>query len=151
FMADAQAAGFQAIDEGDHIHIEPARGGGRAATPAPGRLLVSDPVNGGLAGGGNPFASRRPEDQAAATEAAKIQTQLQYAPEVAAAEADAARGKKVAEAQGEREAQAPKRIASYRQALTAAGNVETSISRALGMIGPTSTGFMGARLRGIEG
>src|SRR5690606_35987480 len=32
-----------------------------------------------------------------------------------------------------------------------AGNVETSISRALGMIGPTSTGFMGARLRGIEG
>src|SRR5690606_2088588 len=44
------------------------------------RLLVSDPVNGGLVGGGNPFASRTPEEQAAATEAAKLGVQLEYLP-----------------------------------------------------------------------
>src|SRR5690606_15726706 len=129
----------------------PAAAHSTSPAPVQDRLLVSDPVNGGLVGGGNPFASRTPEEQAAATEAAKIQTNLQYAPQVAAAEADAARAKKLAEAGAEREAQAPKRIASYRQALQAAGNVETSINRALEMIGPASTGFVGARLRGVEG
>lgn len=32
FMADARANGFEAIDEGDHIHIEPARGSARAGS-----------------------------------------------------------------------------------------------------------------------
>lgn len=127
--------GYEVINnyQDGHWHLEPARGGGAPA------------------GGGNPFASRRPEDQAAATEAAKIQTTLQYAPQVAAAEASAAAQKKLAEAGAERQAQAPKRVASYRQALQAAGNVQTSIDRALEMIGPASTGFVGARLRGVEG
>ncbi|ADV27023.1 hypothetical protein Psesu_1174 [Pseudoxanthomonas suwonensis 11-1] len=145
--------GYEVINnyQDGHWHLEPARQGRAPAPAAPDRLLVSDPVNGGLVGGGNPFASRRPEDQAAATEAAKLGVQLEYAPQVAAAEAEAARAKKLAEAGAEREAQAPKRIASYRQALQAAGNVETSLKRALEMIGPTSTGFVGARLRGVEG
>src|SRR5690606_41654029 len=101
----------------------PAAAHSTSPAPVQDRLLVSDPVNGGLVGGGNPFASRRPEDQAAATEAAKIQTNLQYAPQVAAAEADAARAKKLAEAQAERDAPAPKSIACYSLDHTDEGNV----------------------------
>lgn len=47
FMADARANGFEAIDEGDHIHIEPA-GSGRGAQ-RPTSPMVMDPVDGGIA------------------------------------------------------------------------------------------------------
>ena len=53
--------------------------------------------------------------------------------------------------QAEQQAEAPKRQQRFQQALQAARNVETSIDRALQMIGPMSTGFVGARLRGVEG
>jgi len=104
---------------------------------------------------GNPFASRRAEDQAAATEAAKQQVQLQYLPQElgmrSQSAVDQAVGIERGKSQAERDAQAPKRIQSYQQALTASENVTTSIDKALGMIGPMSTGFLGARSRGIEG
>jgi len=132
--------------------VPPAATAPAPSAPSAGApLLVPDMQRGGLVAPPGIGAGRTKEEEAAATEAAKIQTTLKYAPQVAAAEADAARAKKLAEAGAEREAQAPKRIASYRQALQAAGNVETSINRALEMIGPASTGFVGARLRGVEG
>lgn len=52
FMARARALGYQALDEGDHIHIEP-----------PSRVAAS--------GGANPFVSRAPEEEAAAVKAAE--------------------------------------------------------------------------------
>jgi hypothetical protein len=61
------------------------------------------------------------------------------------------RGTEQAKADAEQAAGAPKRIAKYRQALAAASNVETSIGKALQMAGPMSTGFVGARLRKVEG
>lgn len=92
---------------------------------------------------------------AAATEAAKQAVQLQFAPAQAAIETQAAiertRGTEQAKAEAEQAAGAPKRIAKYRQALDAASNVETSINKALQMVGPMSTGFVGARLRKVEG
>ncbi len=35
FVADARANGFEAIDEGDHVHIEPATGGGASPVAQP--------------------------------------------------------------------------------------------------------------------
>lgn len=92
---------------------------------------------------------------AAEVEAARQQAQLAALPQRQALETQAAiereRGVGQAKIEVERAEQAPKRIAQYRQALTAAGNVQQSIDKALGMIGPLSTGFVGARSRGIEG
>ena len=51
-MARARALGYQALDEGDHIHIEP-----------PSRVAAN--------GGANPFVSRTPEEEAAAVKAAE--------------------------------------------------------------------------------
>jgi len=138
----------------------PSFGGGQPPAtqprPVPQRdPIVFDPINGGIQQPGMPLVGRRKEDEAAAVEAAKIGAQLANAPAVAAAEADAAGRREgavqMARAEAERAAQAPKREAQYRQALQAAQNVETSIDKALGMIGPMSTGFAGARLRGVEG
>lgn len=60
FISRARQLGYQAIDEGDHIHLQLPRGAG---------------------GGSNPFAGRRPEDEAAAVEAAKLGTQQQFLPQ----------------------------------------------------------------------
>lgn len=60
FISRARQLGYQAIDEGDHIHLQVPRGGG---------------------GGQNLFAGRRPEDEAAAVEAAKLGTQQQFLPQ----------------------------------------------------------------------
>lgn len=85
-LDDAAAAAATNAYLADMGEMTPAASAAPAAahstSPAPvqDRLLVSDPVNGGLAGGGNPFASRTPEEQAAATEAAKLGVQLQYLP-----------------------------------------------------------------------
>lgn len=97
------------------------------------------------------FTSRTPEEEAAAVEAAKIRAQLSLAPEQAAADAAAAGGKKDAELAAERRANAPKTIARYEAALATASNVQQSIAKARSLIGMNTTGFIGARLRGIEG
>lgn len=98
---------------------------------------------------------RRPEDEAAARREAEQRVELEFLPQRQAIETQGAvereRGVQQVRSEVERESQAPKRIASYRQALAAAGNVQQSIEKALGMLGPMSTGFIGARSRGIEG
>src|SRR5690606_5436787 len=98
---------------------------------------------------------RRPEDEAAARRAAETAVDLAALPQRQAIETQAAiertRGTEQAKADAEQAAGAPKRIAKYRQALDAASNVETSINKALQMAGPMSTGFVGARLRNVEG
>lgn len=73
FIAAARAQGLEAIDEGDHIHLE----------LPPGR---SQPQ------GGNPAmaVSRRPEDEAAAVEGAKQNVALSYLPKTEGIKADAA-------------------------------------------------------------
>lgn len=136
FIAQARRMGYQAIDEGDHVHLEP-------------------PARGMAAGGSNPFIGPSEAQTAAQVEAARQGVQTQFLPEQerikTQAEIDRASGVARAKSEAERDAQAPQRAAKYRQALATAQNVETSIDRALGMIGPESTGFVGARLRGVEG
>lgn len=60
FIARAKQLGYQAIDEGDHIHLQLARGAG--------------------AGGSGAFVGRSPEEQAALTEQAKTDVQLRNLP-----------------------------------------------------------------------
>lgn len=62
FISRARQLGYQAIDEGDHIHLQLPRGSA-----------------GG--GGQNIFAGRRPEDEAAAVESAKLGVQQQFLPQ----------------------------------------------------------------------
>ncbi len=56
FMSRVRQLGYQAIDEGDHIHVQRPRGGGQQ-------------------GVGAPLTGRRKEDEAAAVEAAKLNVQ----------------------------------------------------------------------------
>ncbi|WP_422353745.1 hypothetical protein [Stenotrophomonas sp. AR026] len=111
---------------------------------------------------GTPLVGRRKEDEAAAVEAAKTRVDNENFPNRLDQERQLrdvqtqgaitqAAGTAAAEAQAKDAAQRPKRIQQYRQALTAAGNVETSLDKALGLLSPYSTGFVGARSRGVEG
>jgi hypothetical protein len=120
--ADATAAGFPAV--GSPTSPAAPRGAGASLTKA---------------------------EEGAAVREAETAVDLRTAPARAAAEAEAARLKKEAEAQAESNISAPKRVAKYQQELTAAGNVQSAINSALGLIGPQSTGFVGARMRGVEG
>lgn len=135
-----RSRGYQVIDEGDHLHIEPPQ---RGATTS--RL------------GGQQQAFARPSagQDAAATERAKLQAQQDFLPAELGMRTDAAirqaEGTQVAKDRAERAGQAPKRIKQYEQALDASKNVEQSIDKALGMLGTFSTGFIGARSRGVEG
>lgn len=71
FMSRVRQMGYQAIDEGDHIHVQLPRGARAASAP-------------------NVFAGRRPEDEAALTEAAKLGVQQQYLPQELALRTNAA-------------------------------------------------------------
>lgn len=109
-----------------------------------------DPVRGGYLGVG-PSAA----EEAGAKRLAETNVDLATADARARAEAQIA-GQREAAVQGargeaERAEQAPKRIARYQQALDTSKNVQKSIENALGMIGTLSTGFLGARSRGVEG
>lgn len=107
----------------------------------------------------SPFVSRAPEEQAALTTGAQEQARAdaefrnydRMTGLVADRAAEEARAKAGVEIETDRTQAAPKKLAGYRQALEAAGNVKTSIGKALDMISPMSTGFLGARSRGIEG
>lgn len=143
FISRARQLGYQAIDEGDHIHLQLPRG-------------ASNNINPALAVG------RSPEDQAARTAQAttnvenanfpnKLNQERQLQDVKTQGAITQAAGTAAAEAQAKDAAQRPKRIQQYRQALTAAGNVETSLDKALGLVSPYSTGFVGARSRGVEG
>lgn len=65
-IADARANGYEAIDEGDHIHIEPPRRGMTSNRFQPGKPLVG----------------RRKEDEAGAVRAAEKGVDLQYDPAI---------------------------------------------------------------------
>lgn len=143
FISRARQLGYQAIDEGDHIHLQLPRGASNNINPA---LVVG----------------RSPEDQAARTAQAttnvenanfpnKLNQERQLQDVKTQGAITQAAGTAAAEAQAKDAAQRPKRIQQYRQALTAAGNVETSLDKALGLLSPYSTGFVGARSRGVEG
>lgn len=140
FMARVRQMGYTPIDEGDHVHIQMPRG---ATAPAPAQAA---PV---------PLVGRTKEAEAAATEAAKLRAQLDALPDRIRMEnegaIDRAAGIARVEADAKDAAQRPKKIQGYQQALAAAGNVQQSIDRALGLISPVSTGFGGARLRSVEG
>lgn len=137
------AAGIPAeqVDAFLQARMNPVQGQS-ASVPAP----VS--LGGGLA---------RPSEAQVAAErrAAETAVDLAALPQRQAIETQGAiertRGTEQAKAEAEQAAGAPKRIAKYRQALDAASNVETSINKALQMVGPMSTGFVGARLRKVEG
>nr|WP_313470866.1 D-Ala-D-Ala carboxypeptidase family metallohydrolase [Stenotrophomonas geniculata] len=85
FISRARQLGYQAIDEGDHIHLQVPRGVG---------------------GGANLFAGRRPEDEAAAVEAAKLGTQQQFLPQELAMRTQAAIQQAGGSAQAKGEAEA---------------------------------------------
>ncbi|YCT77689.1 D-Ala-D-Ala carboxypeptidase family metallohydrolase [Stenotrophomonas maltophilia] len=85
FISRARQLGYQAIDEGDHIHLQVPRGAG---------------------GGANLFAGRRPEDEAAAVEAAKLGTQQQFLPQELAMRTQAAIQQAGGSAQAKGEAEA---------------------------------------------
>lgn len=84
FISRARQLGYQAIDEGDHIHVQRPRG----------------------AGGANIFAGRRPEDEAAAVEAARLGTQQQFLPQELAMRTQAAIQQAGGSAQAKGEAEA---------------------------------------------
>jgi len=96
-----------------------------------------------------------PAQEAAATERAKLQAQLDYLPQQQAIETqgaiDRAVGTERGKAQVEREAAAPKRIKQYEQSLAASKSVRDALDRAIDLTGPTTTGWAGARMRNIEG
>lgn len=62
FISRVRQMGYEAIDEGDHIHVQLPRGSRGNASA-------------------NAFAGRRPEDEAAAVEAAKLGVQQQFLPQ----------------------------------------------------------------------
>lgn len=99
--------------------------------------------------------SQSPAERKFAEESGQQAAQLQFLPDQKRIERESAieqaRGIADVKREAELAEQAPKRVKQYEQALQASKNVMTSIDKALGMIGPLSTGFLGARSRGIEG
>lgn len=122
---------------------------------AAGQEPPSQMVFAGGAGASGPVRTPTAGEKSAATERARQEVQLQYLPTELNLRTDAAirqaRGTEVAKTEAEREAQAPKRIKQYEQAIGAAGSVMTSLDNAIKLIGPTTTGWGGARLRKVEG
>jgi hypothetical protein len=150
FIAQARALGFEAIDEGDHIHVELPPGAGMGG----GGQMPAQAAPSGFGQTDEQRARAEADAEAMkvrAAETARRQLGLEYADAEADAAARAAGGKKAAELAAERAANAPKTIARYQAALATAENVTMSIDNALRLAGPASTGFAGARLRGVEG
>lgn len=99
----------------------PSSNGPAAST---GRLLVPDMVHGGL----QPPRTPTSAEKAAATEAAKLGVQLEYAPRIAAAEADAARQRAEAEAAVKGNQQRAERDATLRLYETAMEGLREGLS-----------------------
>lgn len=115
FISRARQLGYQAIDEGDHIHLQVPRGAG---------------------GGANLFAGRRPEDEAAAVEAAKRRVELQYAPALQQIETqgaiDRAAGTAQVEASAERQKKNQTIMRDARETLSLLDQAETLLNTASG-------------------
>lgn len=109
-----------------------------------------DYQNGGVIPGA-PGIGRTPDEQAGLTTRAQQEAELDYLPERERIKTQAEIDREQAKADIERAAESPKRVARYQSALKTAENVGVSIDNAMELIGPMSTGFIGARSRGIEG
>lgn len=106
FISRARQLGYDAIDEGDHIHLQLPRGA--------------------RSGGAAAFAGRRPEDEAAATEAAKLNVQQQYLPSELAARTQAA----ITQTAGIEQVKSQQERASNERAKSAQlNNVDRGLSR----------------------
>ena len=100
----------------------------------------------------DPFVGRTAEEQAAATEAARIRTQLDYAPQVAAAEADAARAKRQAEDAADRDSATASRAADAQDTLSLLEQAEPLLTTATGsLIGQGVDSALGAFGRSTQG
>lgn len=107
-------------------------------------------------GGGVPLTGRRAEDQAAATEAAKIEAQLAAAERVAIAEANAARMKKEAElgasAESDRDVASATRVRDARETLDVLGEaiplLDTATGSGLGSLRDSGAAFFGQATEG---
>ncbi|WP_313217557.1 D-Ala-D-Ala carboxypeptidase family metallohydrolase [Stenotrophomonas sp.] len=147
FISRARQLGYQAIDEGDHIHLQLPRSGG---------------------GGVNMFAGRRPEDEAAAVEAAKLNVQQQFLPQELGMRTDAAirqeAGKAAVSAQADRNKTMATRERDANTALelldqaerllpSATGSLAGAVyDRGLGIIGRSTEGAQAtAGLKAIAG
>lgn len=112
--------------------------------------------------GGPPVASQPSQivrtptsgEKAYATEAAKTEAQLNYGPQVAAQEADAARIKKEAEAKAERNANAAKRAAQAQESIDTLNEAITLLPGAtsgrLESLGAAGMGALGLSTRGAQ-
>ena len=81
----------------------------------------------------------------------ELEQQRRLKEQEARIEADKAGAVQTAKDQAERAAQAPKRIKQYEQALTASKSVRDALGKAINLVGATTTGWAGARMRNIEG
>lgn len=102
----------------------PAAPSSNGPAASAGRLLVPDMVHGGL----QPPRTPTSAEKAAATEAAKLGVQLEYAPRIAAAEADAARQRAEAEAAVKGNQQRAERDATLRLYETAMEGLREGLS-----------------------
>jgi len=107
FMSRARQLGYQAIDEGDHIHLQLPRGASKSA-------------------GSGAFVGRSPEEQAALTEQAKANVQLANLP----AELQMRTQAEIAKTSGVEQAKSEQERASNERAKTAQlNNVDRGLSR----------------------
>lgn len=125
----AAANGLEVIDEGDHWHLEPRPG--------------------------TPIIGRRKEDEAAATEAAKIGVQLQALPTELGMRTNAAiaqtRGTEQAKVDVGRAAAEPARREKVRQILAKTANLDRTIDDAIGRVDGLTAGFIGSMADEIPG
>lgn len=90
--------------------------------------------------------ARAEAQQAAAVEAAKLQTQLRFAPEVARSEADATRLKKEAELQVDKQSKAPKARMAMEQARARTQRVEELVGEIMPQVDAWTAGWAGEKL-----
>ena len=164
-VAESGFGGVQQAANGEQVRIDPSvpkwlrdqilanpdggeyhQPGTGTFTPAPALPRTTNP---------SAWAGPTAAEEAAAVTAATERTKLSLLPTELGirtkAAVDQAGQVAAATAQAERDAEAPKRIARYQQAISSAGNVIDSISNATKLVGKSSTGFIGARSRGFEG
>ncbi len=134
FLSRVRQLGYQAIDEGDHVHVQRPRGSGS---------------------GGQPLVGRRKEDEAAATEAARLGVQQDFLPQELAMRTDAAirqsAGVEGAKRQAERQAAAPKARLALDQATSRLNRVDDLVASILPRISATTAGWVGGRLSAVDG
>lgn len=137
FISRARQLGYQAIDEGDHIHLQVPRGSGGSA---------------------NLFAGRRPEDEAAAVESAKLGVQQQYLPQELQMRTQAAlaqeAGKLQVQQQGERNAAGATKLRDAQETLDVLNEafplLDVATGSGLGAVRDAGAAFFGRATDGAR-